>query len=250
MWLVLCSSEDQSAIWAYQGLKQLGVAPLELVTAESLACSQWEHRLSGNDTVIRITLANGKVIDGAEVKGALNRLHGPSPYALQKAADSDREYAQAELTAFYLSWLHGLPGVVINRPTPMGLSGAWLHSSEWTLRAARAGLRTRRYRQSAGDDRGAMSVRCGGRDSGRRDSGRQSVIALRHGVFGGLVPNAVARACGKMVVDAGAEMLGMELVCEGGEWTFADAMPTPDLRVGGAPLLRCMAEILMKGASA
>jgi hypothetical protein len=252
MWLVLCSSEDASAIWAYQGLKRMGIAPLELVTAESLACSQWEHRLSGSGTLTRITLANGRVIDGDKVKGALNRLHGPSPYALQKAADSDREYAQAELTAFYLSWLHGLPGVVINRPTPMGLSGAWLHPSEWTLRAWRAGLRTRRFRQSAqdaGDRDGLQGPRCVGRDSGSRASGKQSVIALRHGVFGGLVSNSVARACGKLVANIGAELLGIELAAEGGQWVFAEATPSPDLRAGGTPLLRCLAQVLMEGAS-
>ena len=241
MWLVLCSSTDTSALWAYQGLRQLGLAPLELVTVEDLACSsRWEHRLSGNDAQIRITLANGRIIDGAQVRGVLNRLHMPSALAVQQAIPSDQEYAQAEMMAFYLSWLNALPGVVINRPLPLGLCGAWLHPSEWSLHASRAGLRTPVYRQSGRDGELRLD---------QNKSTAKRLITLRDQVFGGAVPRDVAQACGRLAADVGAQMLGIDLVADAvSQWTFAGAGPSPDLRPGGLPLLRSLAQILTQGA--
>jgi hypothetical protein len=245
MWLVLCSSADASALWAYQSLKQKGLAPLELVTAESLACaSRWEHRLNSTSTQIRITLANGLVIDGSRIRGVLNRLHAPSEYATQHAVASDRDYAQAELLAFYLSWLHALPGVVVNRPTPIGLCGPWFHSSEWAIRACRAGLRAPVYRQSARDDHRQRS-----RSAPAENAVMQSVIALRGEVFGGEVPGDVAKACGKLAAEAETEMLGIDLSLDSnGQWQFASAAPSPDLRLGGPRLVQRLAQILLQGA--
>jgi len=245
MWLVLCSSADASALWAYQGLKQLGLAPLELVTAEDLACAhRWEHRLSGVRTELSITLADGRVIDGSRIRGVLNRMNAPSEATSQRAVASDRAYAQSETLAFYLSWLHGLPGVVINRPTPFGLSGAWLHPSEWTIRACRAGLRAPVYRQSARD---VQSQNC--RSSFPQKPAAKSLIALRGEVFGGVVPGSIAQASGRLAADTGAEMLGVDLNLDNkGQWSFANATPSPDLRTGGMPLLHRLAQILAQGA--
>jgi hypothetical protein len=241
MWLVLCSSADASALWAYQGLKRLGLASLELVTAESLACSsRWEHRLNSSTTQIKITLSNGLLIDGSQIRGVLNRLHAPSEFTSQRAVPSDRAYAQSELLAFYLSWMHALPGAVINRPKPMGLCGSWFHPSEWAIRASRAGLRTPVYRQAARDNHSQL---CRTPPSGQAAS--QRLIALRGEVFGGEVPGGVAQACGRLVAEAETEMLGIDLVRDNsGEWTFDGAMPSPDLRPGGLPLLQRLAQIL------
>jgi len=251
MWLVMCSTADVSALWAYQGLKQLGLAPLELVTAESLACaSRWEHRLSSTNTGIastriRITLANGLVIDGSRVRGVLNRLYAPSETALQCAVPSERPYAQAEMLAFYLSWLHGMPGVVINRPTPIGLCGPWFHPSEWAVRAGRAGLKTPTFRQSARDDHRQDAI-----PAASEKFARHSVIAMRHEVFGIPVPQSVAKSCRRLVSDVGTEMLGIDLSFDArGEWQFASAVSSPDLRQGGLPLLQRLAQILMQGSA-
>jgi hypothetical protein len=44
MWLVLCSEQDVSALWTYQGLQARGLRPLELVPAEILPYSlKWDH---------------------------------------------------------------------------------------------------------------------------------------------------------------------------------------------------------------
>jgi hypothetical protein len=248
MWLVLCSSSDAAALWAYQGLTQLGLAPLHLVTAESLACGRrWEHRVDSNASEVKITLSNGQEIESAEIRGVLNRLHAPSEFTSLRAVPSDRAYAQAELLAFYLSWLHALPGVVINRPSPQGLSGPWLHASEWTLRASRAGLRTCAYRQSSHDAaNGPQPSPC--RSFSRERAMARSVIALHGQIFGGALPAGVEKACSRLAADVETEMLGIELnPCGNREWAFANASPAPDLRLGGAPLLARLAQLLMEG---
>lgn len=252
MWLILCSSSDASALWAYQGLKQLGLAPLHWITAESLAhARRWEHRLNSDDSQFKITLADGQKIDSTQIRGVINRLPAPSGWTAQQATPADQVYAQAELQAFYLSWLHALPGVVINRPTPLGLCGPWMHASEWTLRASRAGLRTCVYRQSSQDvEHGMSPFPC--RSSSYERSTSRNLISLRGEIFGGAIPADVARACGRLTADVQMEMLGIQLHPEldpghQNQWTFAGAMPLPDLRVGGAPLLWRLAQILFQG---
>lgn len=246
MWLILCSSSDASAQWAFQGLMQLGVTPLHLLTAESLASARtWEHRLGTQDTQLAITLANGVSIRSSQIRGVLNRLVAPSDFIARSATPDDRTYAQAEMQAFYLSWLHALPGTVINRPVPQGLSGAWMHTSEWTLRASRAGLRTCRYRQSARAHLASFS-----QDSHQRGTAH-SVISLRGETYGAHLPENVIHACDRLANAANADMLGVELNSGAGdEWTFADATTLPDLRVGGAPLLQRLAKILVEGEDA
>jgi len=248
MWLVLSPSSDASAIWAWQGLGQLGLAPLEFVSAEDLASAlTWQYRLEAGTTCLQVRLADGRVLNSAQIRGSLNRLHMPSPLTLQSAAPSDREYAQSEFFAFYLSWLHSLPGVMINRPRPLGLSGPWLHLSEWMMRAARAGLRTAPYRQSGRDS--ANEIVMPERQSfGSAHRVAHHLIAFGGEIFGGCVPAEVAAACGRLAKDVDAAMLGITLfVDEFDRWTLAGATPSPDLALGGMPLLRRMAQILLSG---
>jgi hypothetical protein len=246
MWLVLCSSSDTSGLWVYEGLRQLGVGPIELVLSESLAFGRrWEHRLESSATQFRVTLPDGRVLCSSRIRGAINRLLAPAPGIEQQAAISDREYAQAELQAFYLSWLQGLPGVVINRPGAVGLCGPWYHTSEWVCRASRAGLKAPVYRQTATD------IAEGGYASLTPDGATTiNVIAFRGQVYGGRVAEPVARACTRLAQEARTELLGIELrASQNGEWTFAGATPCPNLEVGGMPLLRSLAQALTQGAT-
>jgi hypothetical protein len=243
MWLVLCSATDTSGSWAYHGLRQLGVAPLQLVTAEALADARyWEHRLNGG-THLKIALADGRVICSAQVRGALNRLLGPAAELSQRTATSDREYVQAEMFAFYLSWLNGLSGVVVNRPMPMGLNGPWYHLSEWVYRASRAGLPTPPYRMSCDDepDAGYASLAPAG-------AAVVTSIALRGQVFGASLPSNLARGCEKLADDVATDLLGVSFYQDNyGQWTFAGATPLPDLTQGGLPLLNKLAQTLTQG---
>lgn len=244
MWLVLCSSSDPSGLWVHQGLKQLGVAPLELVLAEWLAYgTQWEHRLDASGAHLKIALPDGRVLCSSRIRGAINRLVAPAPALAQRAAESDKDYAQAELQAFYLSWLHGLPGVVVNRPTAVGLCGSWYHPSEWAYRASLAGLPVPTYRQSS-HDAPDLCYRSPAVEGART----LNVIAFQGETFGGTLPENIVRGCTKLAEDAQAEMLGIEFcAAENGDWAFASANPCPDLSVGGSPLLARLAQTLTEG---
>jgi hypothetical protein len=247
MWLILCSSSDPSGLWVYEGLRQFGIAQVELVLAEWLAYgSRWEHRLDGSGTYLKMILPDGRVLCSSRIRGVINRLLVPAPGIAERAAASDKQYAQAELQAFYLSWMKGLPGTVINRPTPIGLCGPCYHPSEWACRASRAGLPTPPYRQSGHDapEKCYHSLVPEGATT-------SNVIAFRGEVFGATLPEAVVRACTKLGRDSETEMLGIGLyAARNGEWTFANATPCPDLSVGGNPLLRRLATALTQGEPA
>jgi hypothetical protein len=226
-------------LWAYDGLSRLGVAPLELVLVEDLFhATRWEHRLDADGTHLNFTMADGRRIDASRVRGAINRVLAPAPMSSQGTADAD--YIQAELYAFYLSWLKGLGGLVVNRATATGLCGPWLHASQWTLCAGRSGLQTRRYRQGAALHSPSSAART-------TDGGLRRVVTFQGELFGSEVPASVAQGCARLADAADIAMLGIDFeVDASGRWLFADATPCPDLTVGGLPLLRALAQTMQE----
>lgn len=247
MWTVLCNSHDHAAIWASDGLRKRGLAPVELVTAECLAFSPaWEHRVGSDGAHVKIALQDGRVLCSSRIRGVLNRLSAPSHDLIAYANSADREYANCELQAFYLSWLNSLTGVIMNRPSPLGLSGGWRHTSEWAVRASRAGLRVAPYRQGARDavDRGYFSLTPEG-------TVPSTVIVLRDRVFGAVMPDAINAACIRMARAENMDLFGVDLYADAdGKWMFGHANPTPNLVIGGEPLLDYMAELLKTGGGA
>jgi hypothetical protein len=244
MWTIFCTPEHCAAVWALDGLRRRGLQPVELVTTETLAfATAWEHRVGSDGAHFKIALQDKRTLCSTRIRGVLNRLSAPSLALIAHAAPTEREYAASELQAFYLSWLHSLSGVVINRPSPLGLAGGWRHTSEWALRASRAGLRAPSYRQSAQDPsmRGYSPLTPQGTDPA-------SVIVLRDTVFGALMPESIQSACIRMSGTEGAEMLGIDFFKDAdGQWTFGHANPMPFLPVGGEPLLDYLAELFENG---
>jgi len=242
MWLVLCSTQDISGLWAFQGLQLRGLRPIELVTVEMLPYSlKWEHTMGVSDPEFSITLVDGRVIKSGAVRGVLNRLtHVPRHHL---AGGPDYDYATQEYTAFFMSWLFALPMPVINRADAQGLCGAWRHISEWVWLAGRAGLPTPLYGQKS-TDRIDETVEI------RRlhPVGTPTITAIVVGerVFGPHLPSRILAGCLRLAQLAKAGLLGIEFAASASEngWTFAGATPMPDLRVGGEPLLNALAEEL------
>lgn len=243
MWLVLCASNDISALWAYRGLAARGLTPLELVSAEMLAYSvHWEHRLGADGVSIDITLADGRRIRSENTRGVLNRLLSVSSEHLLLANPADRDYATQELTAFFMSWLYALPQPVLNRPTPRGLSGQWRHVSEWIWLASKAGLPTPDYRQTSRDRVDGMGIERGLVPIGTPVS---TVIVVEGNIVGSPLPAEIQEGCRRLAELSGTELLGVEFAAGStGLWTFAGATPLPDLRLGGQVLLDIMASVL------
>ena len=244
MWLMICSEQDPSALWAYHGLQARGLRPFQLVTAEMLAQdAKWEHSVGVNGAYINITLADGRVINNRMVRGVVNRLtHVPLQHF---AGASDYEYAVQEYTALFMSWLNVLPRPIFNTVNAQGLAGAWRHVSEWVWLAAKAGLPTPVYSQTSHDDIDE-SVEL------RRivPEGTRTTMAITVGdrVFGPFLPQSVRTGCCELARISQTPMLGVELAYsqETNSWLFAGATPMPDLRLGGDPLLDVLAVKLFR----
>jgi len=243
VWLILSHEDDASARWAYGGLKERGLAPLELLTAEMLGPTlRWNHRLGADGPSIEISLPDGRVLTGHSLRGVLNRLRRVTGWRqLRGVGRDDRSYAEQEIAAFFLSWLACLPPPVLNRATPQGLAGPRLHASEWTVLATAAGLATAPFRQSSRNGlRSPMEDTSGpGRPS------VDSVLVVDRRAFGPAPPN-VLHACKRLAELAGASILGVDFTPGApGPWTFAHATPVPDLRTGGEAGLDALAEALL-----
>jgi hypothetical protein len=239
---MICSAQDASALWAYQGLRARGLNPLELVTGEMLTTSaRWEHTVGVDGANFSVTLADGRVINNRHVSGVVNRLtHVPLQHL---ASASDFEYAQQEYTALFMSWLKALPSPIFNGVQSQGLSGAWRHVSEWVWMAAQSGLPTVPYHQSSHDEIDETKQM-------RRilPEGVSTTMAITLGnqVFGPGLPPHISDACTALARLSQTPLLGIELTVDQSHarWTFAGATPLPDLRLGGEPLLNELARQL------
>jgi hypothetical protein len=238
MWLILCHSDDPCVPWAYEGLKQRGLAPLELVTSEMLGPSlRWNHRVGADPARIRVSISDERVLDGSTVRGVLNRLRGVAGWrSLEGVRNDDRTYAEQELAAFFLSWLSCLPPPILNRPTPQGFAGRERHASEWVLLANAAGLGTVPMRQSSETRARRLTT------SNSIRSPMRTVLVIGRHAFGE-APADVLSACKRLAARADTAILGIEFtVGQLGRWTFTGATLLPDLRIGGEPALDALSE--------
>jgi hypothetical protein len=248
MWLILSSSHDAHAHWAYEGLKARGLAPLEMVSAEALPYSlRWEHRLDAADARLSVTLRDGRTIDGDRLRGVLNRLtHVPTHHL---SGSRDHDYITQEFTAFFMSWLNVLPRPVLNPATPQGLCGRWRHPSEWVLLASAAGLPTPVYRQSSRDS--IDETRAERKLFPQTTPTRHVIVVGPEVVSPADPPREIREGCRKLADLATTPLLGVEFAATPeSAWTFAGATPLPELSFGGAPLLDALASALTAPAAA
>jgi hypothetical protein len=204
------------------------------VTADVLVTAlRWEHRLSSAGVTARVTLADGRLIDTDQTRGVLNRLVALPDAHLRLAAPRDREYARQEFLALFLSWLQTLPGPVLNRPTPQGLSGPWLHDGEWACLAAKAGLPTGPFLQSSANGEGQPGE--------KKPQPIKTVFVVGDRVIGRAIPARIQEGSRQLARAAGVALLGISFgESPADPWVFAAASPLPDLRLGGKELLAAL----------
>jgi hypothetical protein len=236
MYLVICNSFDKAALWAYEGLKAHGLNPIELIDADSLACSPYfEHRIKNNQVNTKIRLPDGRQIDSELILGVLNRLQS-IPTSHLKASKADNQYALQELNAFFISWLYSLPPPVLNPATPQGFSGESRHISSWILMANSAGLAVPKFEQnSIGADKAPFYW------IGRfvpPETKVKTVFVIDSQVVGADVPPEVAEGCRRLAELAETPLLGIEFLdSPDASWMFVGATPCPNLTLGGELLL-------------
>jgi hypothetical protein len=74
------------------------------------------------------------------ISGVLIRWPGVFPQELTNIAAADRDYVAGEMMAFLVSWLSAIRCPVINRPTPLNLSGPAWRQEQWAHAAAQLGI--------------------------------------------------------------------------------------------------------------
>jgi hypothetical protein len=216
--LVLASTEDVAALWAYEHLKRRDGSDWKIVTPEMLSfATRWEHCVAATGINTRITLADGDVIESASLQGVLNRLMvAPSP-PVRYGNESDQAYATHEFAALQTSWLYGLT-LVINPPSPQGLAGAWRDPLEWKLLATRLGLKAA---------------------SGDAAASRQ-VMTIGPRVCGDEVPTEICAATLALARASATPLLGLDFTAD---WEFVAATIYPDLRAGGDAVIDALIEV-------
>ena len=109
-----------------------------LLTSEDLSSRGWRFELGGSADSFAVI--SGEVVNRRDVEGVLTRL--PCVFAgdLLNIVPEDRGYVAAEMTAFLAAWLSNLNCPVLNRPTPLCLSGPFLRREEWVHTAAHLGI--------------------------------------------------------------------------------------------------------------
>lgn len=221
--LLLSDGHDRGAPWLVDELRARGVA-IEHVTAdELLGARRLEHRVGADGVQLEIELADDRTISSEELGVVVNRLVGV-PLEDLPVREHDREYARAELYALWLSCLEGLPCPVLNPPTVTALSGIWLGTAEWALRAGRAGLPV------------APVMLCGAPD-GAPDPPSLVVLVACDAVFGPPAAAALADRCLGLARDVGADLLELRFDADpDGEPWLVGASTLADLRRGGAAL--------------
>lgn len=249
-WAVLCSSDDPSGSWVARGLRARGLDGVRVVTTEELVYSTGiTHEVSATRVHSAIALADGALL-GPQLRGTVNRVTGVPSAHLAGASPRDQEYAVQELYALLTSVLHGLPGVVANRPDARGLAGPWLRPPEWMALGARSGLRGVGYR-SAGPDPVPEQL-------------RRSVVVVGPEVVPQIVPTVptiptvpavggpvtssppdrVRQGCLRLAQAQNLLILGVDFVVVDGVWLLCGATPVPDLRTGGDALLNAVHAVL------
>ncbi len=234
MWIVFCSSSDYSGIWAFEGLQRKGLAPLELVTSECLSGARlWEHRVGAGGAHLKIGLLDGRTICTSRIRGALNCIGAPPPGLIAHAVDSDRDYATAEMQAFYLTGSTHCPA-----SSPTNCRRKCLRWMGSCLGMGHARRPLRLQSSAISPDRSRSAAR-GYASLAPEGSPVTSMIVLDGvGVFGPQVTENVTASCQALARMEKARLLGVDLYQDSaGDWLFAGATPTPGLPAGGEPLL-------------
>lgn len=110
-----------------------------LLTCRDLSAPGWRQHPAGPGS--SSASIGGTVVPVDAVTAVLTRRPWVFPEELTHVAVADRDYVAGEMSAFLVAWLSGLTCPVINRPTPMCLSGPGWRQHQWMQVAARLGLR-------------------------------------------------------------------------------------------------------------
>lgn len=148
---VLAHLGDSGAVALATHLRRRGHAKVVFANERALAGARFVHHPRSGAPDGKITapisdsvrLPDGSVLDEA-TDLIICRLSAIPP--ARQATKERQDYADAEAYAVALSWLAGLDGRVLNRPSPMGLAGRQPDVLSLAVLATEVGLSTPRLR--------------------------------------------------------------------------------------------------------
>lgn len=239
MHLVVCHVADTSAVRAYEALRTRAPDRVDCITVEQLcAALAWEHRLDSTSSTFRVRLADGRVLDGEDIGGVLNRIVSVAPIGADRAEGDDGLYATQEFTAFFLSWLSSLGPRVVNQATPQGLAGAERSAVEWAWLARDAGLPVLPWLETT------PPLNRGGRDTSSRAGDLLRAYVLGDRVVGRRLDAEVRAGCRELARRADVQLLGVSLTSTPLGAAFVSATPTPHLPVDDEDFVDALCDLL------
>jgi hypothetical protein len=232
MIVILCHPGDASASWLAGSMRELD-ATVELVTVEELVYSRRiVYRLDDAGSGGSVVLADGRTLRPESITGLVNRVAYVPAQHFARAVQTDRAYAEAELSALLLAWINGVAGRVINPPLPFALGGATFTRPAVMHFAAVAGLPTGGFRASA--DRHE--------DASPPLPATHAALVFDGRTYGTLLPRALLEGCRRFAALTGASLMQIQFnqSAERG-FRFVGASSAADFRLGGKPLARDLA---------
>jgi hypothetical protein len=229
--VVCCDEGDVSAGWLARGLAERA-RDVTLVTTRSLLRSvRWTHTLDANGARTVVVLTDGRTLGDEETTTIVNRVARVPTEHLPIAA-ADRDYADQELHAIWLSWLSSGPRV-LNRAKPTGLCGEGLSQAGWLVEAGRHGLPTARIVRAPGLEPDPDELRW-----------EASLLVACGAAFGPPAVRHLAEGAVRLAQAVDADLLEVHLGRREEGPTVLGATALPDLRRGGDALLDHLAEVL------
>lgn len=120
-----------------------------VMTPEDLSKAGWRDRLGEATPSDSTAVVGGLRVKVEEIRGVLVRTPVVFAKELVHISRDDREYVATEMTAYLVSWLSRLRCPVLNRPTPMCLSGPAWRPEKWLQIATNLGIPVRASRRSS-----------------------------------------------------------------------------------------------------
>ena len=135
MIVIFASRFDKSASSLVERWKAYDAS---LLTCDDLSVAGWRHYLNSEES--EFAVISGQIVEAADIDAILIRWPGVFAQELTQIAAHDRDYVANEMMAFLVSWFSSLTCPVINKPTPVNLTGPAWRLEQWTHAATQLGI--------------------------------------------------------------------------------------------------------------
>lgn len=232
MLIVLASCYDAGAAALVRRWRPHGA---RLLTCVDLSRPGWRWDPGAPDQATYVVA--GEPVAARTVHGVVSLLPAVVPVELPHVVAEEREYVASEMTAFLVAWLSSLPCQLLNRPTPLCLTGPRLVHEQWLRRAAKLGLSVhpslRRARPFV-RPRPEESSPWLGWETPEDEADRTVSVPIVAGAcltagLGDTLPAEFLADLGRLAGETGAGLLTAILARHRQGWRFAGAAPIVDV---------------------